>query len=53
MYIGDKSETPRIYEAPNERWEVVASLNPFVNFEHVSFVNGINTYQGGKHVDYR
>ena len=52
MYIGDKSETPRVYEAPNERWEVVASLNPFVNFEHVSFVNGINTYQGGKHVDY-
>ena len=52
MYIGDKSETPSVYEAPNERWEVVASLNPFVNFEHVSFVNGINTYQGGKHVDY-
>ena len=42
----------QVYESPNERWEVVASLNPFVNFEHVSFVNGINTYQGGKHVEY-
>ena len=52
MYIGDKAETPRVYESPNNRWEVVASLNPFVNFEHVSFVNGINTYQGGKHVEY-
>ena len=52
MYIGDKTETPRVYESPNDRWEVVASLNPFVNFEHVSFVNGINTYRGGKHVDY-
>ena len=26
------------------------SLN--LSFEQISFVNGINTYRGGKHVDY-
>ena len=52
MYLGDKSETPRVFEAPNERWSIVAALNPHINFEHISFVNGINTYQGGKHVEY-
>jgi DNA topoisomerase II len=31
-------------------WEYV--VVPYDKFEHVSFVNGINTTQGGKHVDY-
>ena len=52
MYLGEKSENPRVFEAPNERWSVVAALNPHINFEQISFVNGINTYQGGKHVEY-
>ena len=51
LYIGGKSETPRAYEKVNNRWEVVACLNPNVSFEQVSFVNGIQTYKGGKHVD--
>ena len=37
---------------PNDRWEIGACLSPSFTFQHVSFVNGINTHQGGKHVDY-
>ena len=28
------------------------AINPTQQFEQVSFVNGITTYQGGKHVEY-
>jgi DNA topoisomerase-2 len=52
MFIGDKKEKKRIYEAPNERWEYVVCLTPFDEFAHVSFVNGIYTSKGGKHVEY-
>lgn len=40
-----------IYESPNERWEI-AVVPSDTNYEQVSFVNGICTYKGGKHVDY-
>jgi len=52
MYIGDKDETPRIYEKTQERWEYAVSLTPHDEFTQVSFVNGIYTSKGGKHVDY-
>ena len=52
LYIGSKTETPRIYEIPNERWEYAIALSPTQEFCQVSFVNGICTYKGGKHVDY-
>ena len=52
LYIGDKKTNPRVYEWINERWEVVACVSPDDKFEHVSFVNGIYTFKGGKHVDY-
>ena len=52
LYIGSKTETPRIYENPNERWEYAIALSPTQEFCQVSFVNGICTYKGGKHVDY-
>ena len=51
LFIGEKKETPRAYEQINDRWEVVATLNPNLQFEQVSFVNGIYTTKGGKHVD--
>ncbi len=51
-YIGPKSETKRVYEKPNDRWEVVACVSPLDEFTQVSFVNGINTIKGGKHVEY-
>ena len=37
---------------PNERWEIGACLSPTFTFQQISFVNGINTHQGGKHVEY-
>ena len=37
---------------PNDRWEIGACMSPTFTFQQVSFVNGINTHQGGKHVDY-
>ena len=52
LYIGSKSETPRLYEKANERWEYFVCLAPNDEFTQISFVNGINTYKGGKHVDY-
>lgn len=52
MYIGDKSETVRLHETPNDRWEYVICLTPTSEFCQMSFVNGIHTSKGGKHVDY-
>ena len=51
MYIGDKSATPRVYEEEG-RWEYAVALTPCDEFVQVSFVNGIHTSKGGKHVEY-
>jgi DNA topoisomerase-2 len=37
---------------PNDRWEIGACMSPNFTFQQVSFVNGINTHRGGKHVEY-
>tara|TARA_X000000368_G_scaffold112523_1_gene87754 strand:- start:1202 stop:4579 length:3378 start_codon:yes stop_codon:yes gene_type:complete len=52
MYIGSKDDTKRVYEEANERWEYACCLAPEDEFTHVSFVNGICTNKGGKHVEY-
>lgn len=53
MYIGNKDETKRVYEAAdNERWEYAVALSATHEFQQVSFVNGICTFKGGKHIDY-
>ena len=52
IYIGPKTETKRVYEIPHERWEIGACLSPLDEFTQVSYVNGINTCKGGKHIDY-
>lgn len=52
MYIGDKSTSPRVYEDNGERWEYAVALTPTSEFAQVSFVNGIYTAKGGKHVEY-
>ena len=52
LYIGEKGETKRIYEAANDRWEYAVAVSPTHEFVQVSFVNGICTYKGGKHVEY-
>jgi len=52
LFIGNKTDHSRVYEKINDRWEIVASYNDFNGFEQVSFVNGIWTIRGGKHVEY-
>ena len=52
LYIGGKKNTPRIYENINDRWDIVACVSPDDKFEQISFVNGVYTYKGGKHVEY-
>ena len=52
LYIGTKGETTRIYEEANDRWEYAICLAPEDEFSQVSFVNGIYTNKGGKHVEY-
>jgi len=52
LYIGGKDTSKRVYETKDERWEYAVALSPTHEFTHVSFVNGICTFKGGKHVDY-
>jgi DNA topoisomerase-2 len=52
LYIGSKDVSKRVYENPDERWEYAVALSPTHEFMQVSFVNGICTFKGGKHVDY-
>ena len=52
LYIGSKDECKRAYEQTDERWEYAVALSPTHEFTQVSFVNGICTFKGGKHVDY-
>ena len=49
-YLDNDAE--KIYEEVNDRWEVVVGISTDTKFEQVSFVNGIATLKGGKHVDY-
>ena len=52
LYIGNKDSSKRVYESSDERWEYAVAISPTHEFTHVSFVNGICTFKGGKHVDY-
>ena len=54
LYIGDKTTSPRVYEdtGPEGRWEYAVALSPNSEFIQISFVNGIHTSKGGKHVEY-
>lgn len=53
LYIGPKdSGGARVYESPDDRWEYAVSMSPNHEFMAVSFVNGICTSKGGKHVDH-
>ena len=52
LYIGSKDQSKRIYESSDERWEYAVALSQSHDFQQISFVNGICTFKGGKHVDY-
>ena len=47
-YIGDSEKILQ----EGERWKVAITTSPFDEFRQVSFVNGISTGKGGKHVEY-
>lgn len=49
MYIGSNK---KIYECADNRWEYAVALAPDQEFTQISFVNGICTHKGGKHVEY-
>ena len=51
--VGEKKpDIECIYEKSNDRWEYAVCIAPKEEFTQVSFVNGIYTGKGGKHVDY-
>lgn len=52
LYIGRKSVTKRVFAEINERWQVGVCLSPEGDFEQVSFVNGICTDRGGRHISH-
>ncbi len=52
MYVGGRTEAARVYEKLNDTWEIVVTCAPENGVQHVSFVNGVWTMRGGKHVDY-
>jgi DNA topoisomerase-2 len=49
LYIGDEK---RVYEEDGKRWEYAVALSSNHEFNQISFVNGIYTSKGGKHIDY-
>jgi DNA topoisomerase-2 len=52
LYVGNKTDTKRVYESANENWEYAVALSSTHEFVQISFVNGISTFKGGKHVEY-
>lgn len=52
LYIGNKEDHKRVYEIADDRWEYIVALSPQDEFVQVSFVNGIYTSKGGKHVEF-
>lgn len=52
LYIGTRGQCKRIYTVVNPDWEIAVCSSPDNTFEHVSFVNGVWTYRGGKHVEH-
>jgi len=52
LYIGNKNETTRVFCKQDNRWEYAVCLSPLEEFTQISFVNGIYTPKGGKHIDH-
>jgi DNA topoisomerase-2 len=51
LYIGTRGQCKRIHSEVNKDWEIVVCASDD-GFEQVSFVNGVCTSKGGKHVDH-
>ena len=48
----EESAGTKAYESAGPRWEYSVTLSPANEFKQISFVNGICTFKGGRHVDY-
>ena len=48
LYLNGES---KVYEKLHDRWEISVAVSKNDKFENYSFVNGIFTSKGGKHVD--
>ena len=51
LYLNNFDEKKFTFK-PNDRWTIGICNSQTFNFQQVSFVNGINTNRGGKHVEY-
>jgi DNA topoisomerase-2 len=52
QYVDLYVSSPKVYEFANDRWEYIVCMTPNDEFSQISFVNGICTSKGGKHVDF-
>jgi DNA topoisomerase-2 len=54
LYFPEESELKPVFDETQDRWRVVAIYDPTDTLPHevISFVNGINTYNGGTHASY-
>lgn len=50
FYLKESNETPIFLET--DRWKIAIATSPFDKFTQISFVNGLHTTHGGKHVDH-
>ena len=52
LFLPDDHENPVLFEQPNNEWSVALTTTENDGFSQVSFVNGVQTTEGGKHVDH-
>jgi DNA gyrase/topoisomerase IV subunit B len=52
LYLQPYQPTPKVYFVEYPRWKIGLVLSPEREFTQISFVNGIWTMKGGRHVDY-
>ena len=52
MYLGARGVSERVYESIADGWEVVVALSDGGGLQQISFVNGVATLKGGRHLDH-
>ncbi|PNH00909.1 DNA topoisomerase 2 [Tetrabaena socialis] len=52
LYLGGRTEAGRVHEAIAPGWEAVVALSDGTGLQQVSFVNGVATLRGGRHVEH-
>lgn len=50
LYTKDEQET--FYEKIDDKWEIGLTKTDYDQFEQISIINGISTYDGGTHVNF-